>query len=143
MAADVLSAYHFNVEWGGTRTNFLEVSGLEIAYDVIKYRGGAAPEFGSQQIPGRPRHRNIVLKRGIIPGDNEFFEWINTIKLNSVERRDITISLLNENHEPVMVWKVANAFPVRLTGPDLSATKSNAAIETLEIAHEGITIENE
>jgi len=84
---------------------------------------------------------NITFKRGIVAGDNEFFEWLNTIKLNQVERRDITISLLNEEHEPAMVWKVSNAFPVKIEAPSLKATGNEVAIETLEIAHEGITIE--
>ncbi|HKJ66751.1 MAG TPA: phage tail protein, partial [bacterium] len=52
------------------------------------------------------------------------------------------ISLLNENHEPVMSWKVSNAFPVKIEGPGLNSTGNEAAIETLEIAHEGLTIEN-
>lgn len=143
MPEPVLGAYHFSVEWGGSRMSFSEVSGLEIESDVITYRGGTSKEYGSTKMPGRPRYSNIVLKRGLIPGDNEFYEWINSIKLNEVERRDIQISLLNEDHEPVMVWRAANAFPVRLTGPDLSATESDVAIETIEIAHEGLTILNE
>lgn len=143
MSEPVLSAYHFQVEWGGSRINFSEVSGLGIEYDVITYRGGASKEYGIKKMPGRPRYSNIVLKRGVIPGDNEFYEWINTIKLNEAERRNLAISLLNEEHEPVMVWRVANAFPVKLTGPELSATESEVAIETLEIAHEGLTILNE
>lgn len=141
MADSVLSSYHFQVEWGGTRTGFMDVSGLTIEYDIITYRDGSSPEYGSRKLPGRPRYSNIVLKRGILPGDNEFYEWINTIQLNEVERRDVVISLLNEEHEPVMVWKVANAFPVRLDGPRLCATRSEVAIETLELAHEGLTVE--
>lgn len=141
MADYPLGAYHFEVEWGDRRIRFSEVSGLEIENDVIEYRDGASKEYGSQKMPGRPRYRNIVLKRGVKPDDNEFFEWINTINMNEVERRDLTISLLNEEHEPVMVWKVKDAFPVRLSSPELSATESEVAIETLEIAHEGLTIE--
>lgn len=141
MADYPLSAYHFQVEWGGSRMGFSEVSGLEIENDVIEYREGTSREYGSQKMPGRPRYSNIVLKRGVKPEDNEFFEWIQTTELNEVERRDLTISLLNEEHEPVMVWKVKGAFPVRLSGPELTATESDVAIETLEIAHEGLVIE--
>ncbi len=65
---------------------------------------------------------------------------MNTIKLNTVERRDITINLLNENHELVMTWKVKNAFPVRYSGPILNANSNRAAIEELEIAHEGFSV---
>ena len=82
-----------------------------------------------------------------MPDDNEFFDWLNTIKLNKVgdnnsDRRDLVISLLNENHEPVMTWKAVNAFPVKVEGPGLKATGNEVAVESIEVAHEGLTIEN-
>jgi phage tail-like protein len=82
------------------------------------------------------------MKRGILPNDNEFFDWLNTTSLNKVERRDLIISLLNESHEPVMTWKAVNAFPVKVEGPGLKATGNEVAIESIEVAHEGLTIEN-
>jgi phage tail-like protein len=141
MSKNALLNCHFQVEWAGTRIGFIEVSGLEIQYDVVEQHDGASPDYSSQKMPGRPRYSNIVLKRGIIPGDNEFYTWIKTIKLNTVEKRDLVICLLDEEHNPAVVWKVKNAFPVRLTGPVLNAFASEVAIETLELAHEGITIE--
>jgi len=83
----------------------------------------------------------VVLKRGIIKGDNDFFNWMNSINLNQVERRDITISLLDETHQPVRVWRVRNAWPCKLSAPDLKADANEVAIETLELAHEGIQVE--
>ena len=140
MSKNALLNCHFMVSWGGTDLGFMEVSGLDIQYDVVEYREGLSPEYASQKMPGRPRYPNIVLKRGIIKGDNEFYKWISTIRLNSVERRDITISLLDEEHNPARVWKVKNAFPVKLTGPVLKAAGNEVAVETLELAHEGITV---
>ncbi|WP_241309214.1 phage tail protein, partial [Chryseobacterium arthrosphaerae] len=72
----------------------------------------------------------------------EYFEWFKTIQLNTVERRSITISLLDENGEPAVTWKVKNAFPLKLQSTDLKAEGNEVAVETLEIAHEGLTIEN-
>ena len=94
-------------------------------------------------MPGLRKFTNITLKRGIAKGDNEFFEWLSTVKLNTVERRDLIISLLNEEHQPVMVWKVLNAFPVKVEGPQLKATGNEVAIESIEIAHEGLELQNE
>ncbi|MDG4655257.1 phage tail protein, partial [Chryseobacterium arthrosphaerae] len=74
--------------------------------------------------------------------DNEYFEWFKTIQLNTVERRSITISLLDENGEPAVTWKVKNASPLKLQSTDLKAEGNEVAVETLEIAHEGLTIEN-
>ena len=136
-----MPAYHFIVDWGGARLGFTEVSGLEIDIDVVEFRDGADPNQSAHKMPGITRYKNIVLKRGIVKGDNDFFNWINTKNLNQVERRDIVIKLLNENHDPVMSWRVRNAFPVKFTGPVLNANSSEVAIEALELAHEGLTIE--
>ncbi len=138
-----LPVFHFNVEWGGTRLGFTEVSGLTQENQAIEYRDGSFPEYSSVKMPGLRKFTNITLKRGIVPADNEFFQWLNTIKLNKVERRDLVISLLNENHEPVMVWKVQNAFPVKVEGPGLKASGNEVAIESIELAHEGLELQNE
>jgi phage tail-like protein len=138
-----LVSFHFIVQWGGTRIGFAEVSGLTIETQAIEYREGSSPVYSSIKMPGIPKYSNITLKRGIVKGDNEFFKWWNTIKLNTVERRDITISLLNEDHEPVFNWKVINAFPVKIECSDLKASGNEVAIESMEIAHEGLVIEND
>jgi phage tail-like protein len=136
-----LPKFHFSVEWGGTRIGFSEVSGLNVETKVIEYRDGISPEYSKLKMPGMMEYSNITLKRGTFHGDNEFYAWLNTIKLNTIERRDLTIALLNENHEPVMVWKVRNAFPVKVQSTDLKADGNEVAIETLELAHEGLSID--
>lgn len=143
MSENPLPSFHFTVNWGGSRIGFSEVSGLDIEVQPINYREGADKEYEVRKMPGLKKYSNIVLKRGIVAGDNEFFNWLNSINLNKVERRDITISLLNEEHEPVMTWKAVNAFPVKIEGPGLKATGNEVAIETMELAHEGLTIQNE
>ena len=55
------------------------------------------------------KYSNITLKRGTFNSDNEYYECWNTIKLNTIERRNITINLINGEHEPVVIWKVKNA----------------------------------
>jgi phage tail-like protein len=137
-----LSASHFKVEWGGTRIDFTEVSGLNIEYDIIQHRSGNIPDPSIMMIPGLKHPTNIILKRGIVKGDVDFYNWINTIKLNQVERRDIVISLLDEKHEPVMIWKAKNAWPVKLSGPELKANGNEVAIESIELAHEGLELES-
>jgi phage tail-like protein len=143
MAEYPLSKFHFQVNWGGTRMGFQKVSNLAMEVQVIEYREGSMPEHTVIKMPGLKKFSNITLKRGIVQGDNEFFQWWNTLQLSQVERRDVVISLLNENHEPVVVWKVRNAFPVKIEWSDLEASGNEIAIETLEIACEGIIVENE
>ena len=137
-----LPVFHFSVDWGGTRLAFSEVTGLNIEAQVIEYRDGLSPEFSTVKMPGLKKFGNLTLKRGVFAGDNDYFAWLNTIKMNKPERRDITISLLNEEHAPVMVWKIKNAWPTKLTSPDMKASGNEAALETLEIAHEGIVVDN-
>ncbi|HEY1020963.1 MAG TPA: phage tail protein [Flavisolibacter sp.] len=141
MANYPLPKFHFRVEWGGSRIGFTEVTGLDRSLEVIEYRDGASLEYSKIKMPGLEKYSNITLKRGTFANDNEYFDWLNTVQMNTIERRDIIISLLNESHEPVMVWKVKNAFPVKVQSSDLKADGNEVAIETLEIAHEGLRIE--
>jgi phage tail-like protein len=143
MAQYPIPKFHFRVEWGGADIGFTEVSGLEVSTEVIEYREGSSKNYSKIKMPGMIKHNNVTMKRGTFKGNNEFFDWWNTIALNTVERRDITISLLNENHEPVVVWRLMNAFAVKVQSTDLKADGNEVAIESMEIAHEGLTIINE
>ena len=133
--------FHFSVEWGGSNIGFLEVSGLTAEHEIIEYREGASPEYSTIKVPGLRKFSNIILKRGSLKADNEFFKWFNTAGI-TVERRDIAISLLNEEHVPVMSWKVKNAWPIGLKYAEFNAMKSEIFIESLEIAHEGFRVDN-
>lgn len=137
-----LPVFHFTVEWGGTRVGFTEVTGLTQEIQVIEYRDGAFPEYSSVKMPGLRKFSNLTLKRGVVKADNDFFRWLSTVQLNTVERRNLVISLLDETHAPVMVWNVQNAFPVKVEGPQLKASGNEVAIESIELAHEGLTVQN-
>jgi phage tail-like protein len=143
MAEYPLPKFHFQVEWGGTKIGFTEVSGLDITTEVIEYRDGASPEYSKVKMPGQRKFSNVTLKRGTFKADNQFYLWFNTVSLNTIERRNLTIALLNENHEPVIVWKVKNAWPTKITPTDLKADGNDVAIESVELAHEGLTIQND
>ena len=143
MADYPLPKFHFRVEWGGANIGFTEVSGLDVETEVIEYRDGASLEYIKTKMPGMQKFGNITLKRGTFQGDNDFYNWWNTVALNTIDRRDVTISLLNENHEPVVVWKVKNAWPTKVQSTDLKADGNEVAIESIELAHEGLTIQNE
>jgi phage tail-like protein len=137
-----LPKFHFSVEWGGTKIAFTEVSGLNKEMDIIEHRVGSSPEFFKKKMPGLQKLSNISLKRGVFAGDNEFYQWYNTVAMNTVEKRNITISLLNENHAPVVVWKVKDCFIVSLKCSDMKADANEAAIDTVEIANHGFTMEH-
>ena len=142
MAEYPLPKFHFLVEWGGSKVGFTEVTGLDITTEVIEYRDGASPEYSTVKMPGQRKFSNVTLKRGTFSNDNQFNEWFNTVRLNTIERRDLIISLLNESHEPVIVWKVKNAWPTKITPTDLKAEGNEVALESVELVHEGLTIQN-
>ena len=138
-----LLKFHYEVSWGpDKRIGFTEVSGLEAETEVVEYRSGDSKEYSKLKMPGMQKYANITLKRGTFKGDNDFFDWWKTTKiLGKPERRDVTITLLNEEHAVVMTWKVKNSFPTKVQSTDLKADGNEVAIETLELVHEGIEIE--
>ncbi len=142
MATKLINRYHFLVEWGGNRNEFLEVSGLDMGIEVIAVREGSSKVESENKIPGLLKFSDVSFTRAIQKGDNDFFNWINTRSFGTVERRDIRITLLNERHEPLIIWKLRNCFPVRYSGPVLFGNSSNIATETLVITHEGMDIES-
>lgn len=137
-----LPKFSFEVKWDAKVMSFQEVSGLSIETEEIKYRSGDSKSFGVIKMPGMTKYGNVTMKKGVYKGDNKFFEWFAEIKMNTVKRKPITISLLDEGGKPTMVWTLLNAWPSKITGTDLKAEGNEVAIETIEIVHEGLKIEN-
>lgn len=134
--------FYFQVKWDANVMSFQEVSGLDIQSEEIKYRHGDSPEFSVIKMPGMKKFGNITMKKGIFKGDNKFWDWLNQIKMNTIKRVPVTISLLDEAGAPTMVWTLANAWPTKITGTDLKAEGNEVAVESIEIVHEGLTIAN-
>ena len=140
-----LTTLHFEVSWGDSQntSNFSEVSGLTMETEVVEYRGGADKALAVRKLPGLKKFGNVTLKRGIVPAEagNGLFDWFNTITAGGVSRRDVTVSLLNEERTPVMTWKIKEAFPTKIEGPSLKSTGTDIAVEAVEFACESIAIE--
>lgn len=132
--------FHFTVEWNGSRVGFTEVTGLNQELQVIEYREGDAKNYQVTKMPGIPKFPNITLKRGVLSGDTEFNTWLTTVKMNKIERRTLKISLLDEEHNPVMTWQLFDCWPTKITWPDMKSTGNEVAIETLELAIEGLQL---
>ena len=138
-----LPAFYFKVEidnWG--EIAFKEVSGLDVEAQVIEYRHGNSPQFSTIKMPGIKKYSNVSLKKGVFIRDNKLFDWFNTINMNTIQRETVTISLLDEEGNPTMVWKLVNAWPTKVTGVSLKSDGNEIAIEQLDLAHEGLTIGN-
>jgi phage tail-like protein len=139
-----LPKFHFEVDWGGTRMGFTEVSGLEAETEVIEYREGSNKLYHKNKQPGLTKYSNITLKRGVFRGDFEFFQWWQKTfffqEVNAKYRRDISIKLLDETHTPIITWTLANAWPCRVKWGSLNAMDNEVLMEELEITHEGLSI---
>lgn len=137
-----LPKFRFEVKWDGEVMSFQEVSGLDVEAQPIAYRAGDSATFSAIKMPGLKKYSNVTMKKGVFKSDTKFWDWFNAIKMNTVKRVPVTISLLDEAGTPSMVWTLTNAWPTKITGTDLKSTGNEVAIETIEIAHEGLTISN-
>lgn len=137
-----LPTFHFEVDITdvGTKLPFQEVSGLDIETQVIEYRAANAPRFSPVKMPGMVKFGNVTLKKGVFAHDSRFFDWQKNIAMNTIKRSTVTITLLDESGRPTMIWTLQNAWPTKVTGTDLKADGNEVAVESIEFAHEGITI---
>ncbi|VAX31039.1 FIG00613894: hypothetical protein [hydrothermal vent metagenome] len=134
--------FHFQVKWDAEVMSFQEVSGLDIESQPIEYRHGDSPQFSTIKMPGIQKSGNVTMKKGVFKSDNKFWDWFNKIKMNTIKRIPVTIILLDEAGGTTMTWTLANAWPTKITGTDLKSDGNEVAIESIEIAHEGVTIAN-
>ena len=132
--------FHFIVDIDGSRVTFQEVSGLDSEYDIIEYRSGNNPNFSTIKMPGLKKYADVTLKKGIFKEDTALFDYFASVKMNTVTRKTITISLVDENGDVLFVWTLKNAFPKKVTGTSLNAQTNDVSIEELVLAHEGLTM---
>ena len=95
-------------------------------------------ETTPSKIPGIKRYSNITLRQGLVDS-TAIYDWMMTGVNGAVDRKTITITLLDEEEAPAASWQVINAWPMRYNAPDFNALASEIAIESIEIAHEGMT----
>ncbi|WP_415921540.1 phage tail protein [Tateyamaria sp. SN6-1] len=134
--------FHFVLTVEDTSMVFQEASGLDIETEVLEYRAGNSPVFSKIKMPGLQKTANVTLKKGLVAQHSALFDWFNEIKLNTITRKSVTITLRDGNDAITMAWTLHNAFPVKVTAADFDAMRNEFAVENVEIAHEGLTITN-
>ncbi len=134
---DPFKAYNFELEIGGKRAGFQECSGLDSSQDPIEYREGNEKTLTVRKLPGLVKYSNITLKYGVTD-DTSLWEWLTQAVTGDAKRVDGTISLLDDKQQKKVTWKFVSGWPTKWTGATFNATSNEVAIETLEIAHEGI-----
>lgn len=135
---DPYGNFNFLVEIDGiARAAFHEVSGFDSTIDVIEHREGGE-NTTVRKLPGMTKHSNIVLKWGLAD-DTDLYNWHRDAVNGKVQRRNGSIVLLDRQGQERMRWNFVNAWPSKWDGPDFNAEGNDIAIETLELAHEGVT----
>lgn len=136
--------FRFEVDLGTELkgVGFQEVSGMDVENQVIEYRKSNSPLFSVEKMPGLVKYGNVTMKRGIFVNDNIFWDWHAEIKMNLIKRRTVLIKLLDESGNVTMQWQLDNAWPTKISSTDLKSEGNEVAIDTLEIAHEQLTITN-
>ncbi|HEH9402164.1 TPA: phage tail protein [Aeromonas sobria] len=131
--------YRFVVSIGDEQIPFKSVSGLDIKYESIEYKDGTGNRYA---MPGQRQSVTITLSKGVFPGKNALYEWINSISLNQVEKKDLMISLTDESGSQLLVtWNVLNAFPTGLTAPSFDATSNDIAIQEVTLEADRVTMQ--
>lgn len=115
---------------------FQEVSGIGMEVTVAEYRNGNDKDNGVRKITGLNKASDVTLKRGVI-GATSLYEWLNDIRNgNQKAFRDVTVTLMSEDRQPVLEWRLLRARPVKCTYGPLNAKGTDVALEDLTLAYE-------
>jgi phage tail-like protein len=137
---DPYGQFNFLIEVDGVvQGGFSEASGLTTDTNIIEYREGAEQHGTTRKLPGLMKYNNIVLKRGWTSG-KELWEWRKKVIDGKTERTSGSIVLLDEARNEALRWNFREGWPSKWEGPALNAKTSEVAVETLEIAHEGLEL---
>jgi len=136
---DPLLGFRFAVEIEGLVTaGFSDVTGLHGEIEVLPYREGGLNAYMWQRAGPVKYSANLVLKKGILADSRELWDWYCDVGQGDVERKNVSVVLLDGDGSEKLRWNVLDAYPVKWSGPDLHAMASEIAFETVELAHHGI-----
>lgn len=135
-----LVKFSFKVKIDNVEFLFQEVSGLESETQVVEYRGGNSKVYSTVKMPGIQKFSNVTLKKGIMKVTRKSSELMDQLNRQTNKRFDVTVELMDEQNKPAMTWTLKKGFIVKLKAADLRSANDELAIETMEIAHEGLVI---
>lgn len=138
---DPYRGYNFRLEIDGIAVGaFSEVSGLTADGDSVDYREGTDLPLTVRKLIGLRKYTNITLKRGYTQ-DRSLWDWYKNIVNGIADRRNGAIVLVDEQRKDVLTWKFESGWINKIEGPSLKATGNEVAMESVEIVHEGLSVE--
>lgn len=133
------AAFRFVVDVDGERQGaFTECSLPSLEWEVEEIKVGGINTH-IHQLPGRRKSARVSLKNGV--GKSKLLQWYIDALGKAVPRKRLTVTLLNSQLKPVMVWHIQDAYPAKWSGPNLKSDDNSIAIQTLEVICGEITIE--
>jgi phage tail-like protein len=140
------SQFNFRVSWDGLDENsvqagFQEVSGLGMEITVAEYRAVNYNENAPIKITGTVKTPDVTFKRGLI-GSLDLYAWLNEVRNGAQDQlKTVTIKLMSEDRADIaQEWVLTNARPMKYTGPTLTGTGTEVAVEELVMAAERIDV---
>ena len=138
---DPYRTFNFQLEIDGVPLGaFSEASGLTADGDAVDYREGTDVQQNVRKLTGLRKYTNLTLKRGYTQ-DKSLWRWYGNIVNGQPDRRNVTIVLMNEARQPVLRWHAENAWVNKIEGPSFKAAGNEIAMESVELVHEGLTLE--
>jgi phage tail-like protein len=130
-------AFRFTVRFDNLPPGgFTDCTGLQLETEVQDFREGGLNTH-TWKFATRSKQTNLTLKRGIVTKD--LWDWFQDIATGKMRFRNGSIVV----HDPsgsqdLLEFQILQAFPVKWSGPDLSAGQNTLAVETAEFAHQGL-----
>lgn len=136
--ADPVGAFRFTVVFDDLPpVGFSDCTGLQMEVETQEYMEGGLNTH-TWRFAGRAKQANVTFKRGIV--NKVLWDWFQAIAVGNFRARNCTIAVQDESgSSDVIEFQLVDAFPVKWIGPDLGATQNNLAVETMEVAHQGLT----
>jgi len=118
---------------------FTQVTGFSSQVDVLEYAEGGQNTF-VHRLPTRTKQGNITLKRGVITSDTALVTWYQKTVVQA-QPVTLVITLRDTEDKPIRTWNFVNAYPIKWTGGDMNAGGTEFLTESLEVAHNGFTVQ--
>ncbi|TJZ91293.1 phage tail protein [Paracoccus gahaiensis] len=134
---DPLSQFNFILQIDGLDSaGFTEVGGMNTESDIIEYREGN--ELATmRKLPGLVKYGNVTLKRGQTI-NRDLWNWRKTTLDGTTERKNCSITLLDEARQPAVRWNLYEVFVKKMEFPAMKSSANEAAIETVELVCERV-----
>jgi phage tail-like protein len=126
------AAFRFIVDVEGkTQAAFTECTLPVVDWELEEVKEGGLNTY-THQLPGRRKAAKITLKNGV--GKSELVDWFIQTLSENFTRKSVAVSLLDLSSKPIITWNLADAYPVKWTGPQLQSDSTAVAIQTLDLA---------